>query len=245
MSPDGESIGRALRTAASHSNAAPSPGISTRRAVAQGLRHHDSAVTVTELARRLDLHANTVRNHLDSLADDGLVERSQRRSGRRGRPSTVYAPLSTGLLPLEELSAELTAALDACDASAIAKTSARAWKPARTQAAAEPDEAVDHAVEVLRDIGFDASRNRVGDEITMTNCPYASLFPDHPEICAIHAELIHNTLSVSGQPVSVKAVDVWVRPGMCRARLNRADVSPRFTVPSHPVNDDTTAREEP
>lgn len=246
MSPDGESIGRALRTAASHSNAAPLAANATRRTVAQGLRRHGSAISAGDLARRLGLHTNTVRNHLDSLADDGLVDRTQRRNGGRGRPSTVYAPLASGLVPLEELSTELTAALIDSDPASVARESARAWAPASqvTRTADEPDAAVDNAVEMLRDVGFEATRNTVGDEITMTGCPYATLIEGHPEICAIHTELIHHSLSVSGQPVSVESVEVWARPGICRARLRRTDVTPHFTIPSTPINDEMTAREE-
>jgi predicted ArsR family transcriptional regulator len=44
---------------------------------------------VSELARRLGLHANTVRFHLGVLADAGLVRGTPLR-GERGRPRILY-----------------------------------------------------------------------------------------------------------------------------------------------------------
>ncbi|MFV0634947.1 helix-turn-helix transcriptional regulator [Demequina sp.] len=244
MSPDGERIGHALRTAASqHSMAADSGALTTRRSVVQGLRSAGEPVTVTELAARLDLHSNTVRNHLESLADDGLVIRTRVRTGGRGRPSTQYAPIPGRLFPLDELATELKVALTQAEADAIAKSAAESWTPGSTYArpADDLDQAVDNAVAALQDVGFDVSRNRIGDEITMTGCPYAELITDNPQICAIHAELVHSVLESSEQPVRLSGVDVWVRPGVCRARLTRPDVQPVFSIPSSPTTPNSPA----
>ena len=49
-------------------------------------------------------------------------------------------------------------------------------------------------------------------------------------ICDIHAELLGELLSRSGQPVTLRCLEVFPRPGMCIARLNRPDVLPLWTV---------------
>lgn len=54
------------------------------------LRAEDGAVTSSEVAERLGLHANTVRLHLEHLVEAGLATRAARRRQGRGRPLTVY-----------------------------------------------------------------------------------------------------------------------------------------------------------
>ncbi len=105
------------------------------------------------------------------------------------------------------------------------------------------DAAVDTATEALTDFGFDAVRNPVGDEITLRNCPYAALVAEHPVICDIHAELLRQVLARTGQPVTLGRMDVLPRPGLCVAHLDRADVTPLWSVeapPAKPADPGTT-----
>ena len=54
-------------------------------------RFHDRALTATELADRLGLHANTVRLHLERLREAGLVDVEPVHRGTVGRPQHVYS----------------------------------------------------------------------------------------------------------------------------------------------------------
>ena len=66
-------------------------GISAARArVLDRLRSRHEAWGVPELADVLQLHRNTVREHLSSLVDAGLAEFTEIRSERHGRPARHY-----------------------------------------------------------------------------------------------------------------------------------------------------------
>jgi hypothetical protein len=49
-------------------------------------------------------------------------------------------------------------------------------------------------------------------------------------ICDIHTALLSRLLAQTGQDVTVEAMDVWARPGMCVARLRRPDLVPSRTI---------------
>src|SRR6476646_1320955 len=74
-------------------------GDETRFSMYQELSGSTSALSATELAERLGLHANTVRLHLERLREAGLVEVEPVRRGTVGRPQHVYslAPGAPGL----------------------------------------------------------------------------------------------------------------------------------------------------
>lgn len=61
-----------------------------RRRVLVAVEESARTVTAAQLARSLQLHHNTVREHLDALAEAGLVAVSTTPSGRRGRPALHY-----------------------------------------------------------------------------------------------------------------------------------------------------------
>ena len=77
-----------------------------RRRVLELIETARRPMTAAEVASALDLHHNTVREHLDALVDAGFVEVSSKPTGRRGRPALRYA--STAPNPEEVLDSYLT-----------------------------------------------------------------------------------------------------------------------------------------
>lgn len=64
----------------------------SRRGIAETLGAAGGGLTVAELAERVGLHTNAVRQHLDVLQRAGVVVAAPSApTGRRGRPSAVYA----------------------------------------------------------------------------------------------------------------------------------------------------------
>lgn len=64
----------------------------SRRGIAEALGSAGAGLTVAELAGRVDLHPNAVRQHLDVLQRAGVVVSAPSApTGRRGRPSARYA----------------------------------------------------------------------------------------------------------------------------------------------------------
>ncbi len=79
----------------------------SRRAVAETLGAAADGLTVAELADRVGLHPNAVRQHLDVLQRAGVVVAAPSPpTGRRGRPSSRYAlaaPQAVGAVGHREL----------------------------------------------------------------------------------------------------------------------------------------------
>lgn len=63
-----------------------------RRLILDTIRESDSPLQPREIATKLHLHLNTIRDHLSSLVDDGLLIRKAVPHVGRGRPAIAYMP---------------------------------------------------------------------------------------------------------------------------------------------------------
>lgn len=195
------------------------------------LRGAADGLDVQELARRVGLHANTVRWHLGVLADAGMVSsRTVARAGP-GRPHVVYTletePPGEGVVEdYRLLSAILTgmaARLD--DGPVRAEEAGRAWgrhlvdRPSPLVTLSD-EGAIAEVVAFLDQQGF---RPEIGDdEILMRRCPFQELAEAHPGIvCSVHRGLISGALAELGSGLRVERLDAFVEPNLCVARLKR------------------------
>ena len=157
--------------------------------------------STVELARQLGMHPNGVRNHLEVMQEEGLIDRRRSRGGRGrprdewtvsasaepgGQPPTAYAELARwlaracpsggeSLKELEEVGREL-------GREAGRSTDRESWEDA-------PD-AVAAALTVL---GFQprmTSRDGGGFGCELGNCPYRDAVRENqPAICGLHRGL--------------------------------------------------------
>jgi predicted ArsR family transcriptional regulator len=177
------------------------------------------------------LHPNTVRGHLEVLVAAQSVTRERGPAKGRGRPPWLYdaAEVETPE-SYEELKAALSQQLAEADESTLAREAAVRWADLEAESNEAPisdnDDAVTLATESLNQAGFLATQSFAGDRIEVTSCPYSELVTEHPVICNIHTALLSEVLDRADQEVAVDRMDVWVRPGMCVAHLNRTDVTP-------------------
>ncbi len=210
-----------------------------RRAILNVVRAHGAPMTLDQITQQTTMHANTTRHHLDVLAAAGLLERTSAPPTGRGRPRTLYGPSATASAAYSELGDRLRAALQKNTGDEVIRETARRWIKAAppVRMATDVDDAVAVVVDSMRSVGFTAQTDAVADTIVVRDCPYASLIAEHPMICTLHAELVSNVLENTGQPVELEAFDVWVRPGVCRARLTRPDAAPLYiaTPTNRPV----------
>lgn len=188
-----------------------------------------------ELARRVELHVNTVRVHLNALADAGLVESETLPPQGRGRPRVAYrATAAAG----EEggrryrLLAEILTALVARfgpEASEQLEEIGEAWGHYLVNspppfAELSDAEAVERLVELLAEIGFEPeleqqTRRR---QILMRPCPFLELARSHQDvICPIHLGLMRGALAELGAKTQATKLEPFVRPDLCVARLAR------------------------
>jgi predicted ArsR family transcriptional regulator len=202
-----------------------------RARIVDELRRAPDGLDVHALAERVGLHQNTIRWHLGVLADAHIV--SSRTAGRAGpgRPRVVYALRNDadGRGEVEDhrlLSAILTGLASRLeDGPARAEEAGRAWgrylvnRPSPFARVGD-EEAIAEVVELLDQEGF--RPEAAGAEIRMRRCPFHALAEAHPGIvCSVHRGLISGALAELGSGLEVDALDPFVGPSLCVARLTQ------------------------
>jgi predicted ArsR family transcriptional regulator len=176
-----------------------------------------------ELARRVGLHANTVRFHLGRLAEAGLVSSALEVRSRPGRPHVLYAATAEAGEPAEDyrfLARMLASALEAGpDPERQAERAGHRWGRYLIDRRA-PDDAIsadaarNELARLLADQGF--APEQAGDAIHMCRCPFKDLAESHGGvICALHLGLLRGALEELHAPVRVEALRPFAEPGVC------------------------------
>lgn len=203
-------------------------GISRARLLAE-LRRADAPMGIRELAVSVGLHPNTVREHLDRLVAAGLVTRQASAPAGRGRPGLRYAaePVGTEEDPsaYRMLARVLATALaERADGVAAATGAGEDWgaQVAGTLApVADPDMATQHLVTLLDDLGFAPEPDpEGGTSILLHHCPFGALGHERGDVvCGVHLGLMRGALRELGAPLDAVALEPFVTPDLCRARL--------------------------
>jgi len=205
----------------------------TRRAEVLGLlRESERPLSAAEVADVSGLHLNTARFHLDALVDDGLAERTAEPRAVPGRPRILYS--AQGPLPgprsyalLAEMLTGLVASLK--DSEAAAVEAGRAWGQHLVERAA-PSEKIDAAEGVARlhrvldAIGFQPEtgpgKTKKDTEMRLHHCPFREVAQRHTDVvCTLHLGLMQGALDALHAPVEATALEPFVRPNLCVARL--------------------------
>lgn len=196
--------------------------MSRRADVLDALRATSTPVTITQLARSLDVHPNTVRFHLDALVGTGQVERVE--SGRHGpgRPPQLFRAAHrmdpAGPTRYRMLAEILTLALAADDdPEAKALDIGRSW--GRTVEPPAAGSAVDALVRVLDEFGF-APEQPVTAQLRLRHCPFLEIAETSSAVvCPIHLGLMQGALENWQAPVTVDRLEPFVEPDLCLAHL--------------------------
>jgi predicted ArsR family transcriptional regulator len=183
-------------------------GDETRFSMYQELASSTAALTATELAERLGLHANTVRLHLERLREAGLVDVEPVHRGTVGRPQHVYS-LAAGApgLGLDPPSYTLLAGMLAMLAERVgadgedATAAGRSWgieAGKRTNSKS----CVKALFSEMDRLGFDPEREVLpgGDtDIAFLHCPFRELAEAYPElVCNLHRGICEGVVSTVG-----------------------------------------------
>jgi predicted ArsR family transcriptional regulator len=208
-----------------------------RREVLDLLRSVGTSMSILDVARRVGLHPNTVRFHLQSLESTGQVERVDSTHSRPGRPPLLFRA-HRGMDPAGprnyRLLAEVLVARMGTDADSNAEAVAagRAWgarlvstevdEPSATGA-----EATSRLVGLMDAVGFAPERRVAGDgQIGLHHCPFLDLVPAHTGVvCPVHLGLMQGALAAMGATVTVDKLEPFVEPDLCLAHLGPAAVS--------------------
>ena len=201
-----------------------------RLRVLEYVRAH-SPVRVADAATALDLHPNTVRDHLDAIAGLGLVERTTATTLGRGRPAALYCVSAADPTVAVHDYAGLATAL----AGHLARTSAHPERDGRaagiewgrelidegSQAGGDPRQSV---LEALTRLGFapDDDEDTPGHRgIALRRCPLLDAARRYPAVvCQVHLGIVEGMLERLGAP-SGRGLDLiaFAEPGACRLFL--------------------------
>jgi predicted ArsR family transcriptional regulator len=182
---------------------------------------------------RLGMHVNSVRFHLDALAEAGLAARSRETRTGPGRPRVTYAATSvsprTSPRRYDALAGLLAALVHdrVPSAPAAAEEAGRRWSRSMEAVAglraSTEQEALDALVEVLDGVGFDSRAVDTDDalRVEVSHCPFLEVAADHEDVvCNVHLGLMRGVLERTGA-LEVVDLEPLVRPSLCLAHLAR------------------------
>ena len=209
-------------------------GSGRRRAVLGILKDTAAALSISEIAEQVGVHPNTVRFHLDTLIENGQVERVETDRHAPGRPPLFFRAVQ-GMDPtgprkyrlLAEVLVHSMASGPHPRAKAIA--AGRAWGLAQGTSRggeagdADRGDAVHRLVELLDEIGFAPEvRMVVGQrQIGLRHCPFLELAETRSEIvCPVHLGLMQGAMEAWHSPVAVDRLEPFVEPDLCLAHLS-------------------------
>jgi predicted ArsR family transcriptional regulator len=201
-----------------------------REEVLDVLRAADSPLGVTEIARRLGVHPNTVRFHLGALTRSARVEVVPVEHGRRGRPPRAYRPVlrmdpdgPREYLALAELLTEELASR--AEPTRRALEIGRRWgrrlagesAPSRARSARV---ARDRIRRMLDRLGFAPDPGADAGPIELRSCPFLELAESSTRVvCPIHLGLMQGALETWEAPVTVQRLEAFAEPDRCLVHL--------------------------
>ena len=173
----------------------------TRLRVLDAVRSSAEPVRVNELAQRLAVHPNTVRFHLDLLETAGAVERSEVRSGGRGRPTAVYSATPVSTWPGRRdpvLLGRILVDAAATGAGVDAWEAGRRWgRKHSADTGTAPASVREEIARHLDQTGFDpaeppdSNADHGENRIALRNCAFADFLGPHQHaVCSLHAGML-------------------------------------------------------
>lgn len=209
----------------------------TRARVLGALQDLRAPTTAADVARRLGIHLNTARFHLDALVSAGLAERAREDRRRPGRPQVNYAAAQSAPQATHRsyrLLAEILSrhvARHSSDPHGEGIEAGRDYGRFVATATSPVDrlgapEAVAAVVSALDGMGFDSRHvpddRPTGDAtVEVTNCPFLEVAEGHLEVvCAVHQGIMEGMLEQLGGGARVSRLDPLVEPGRCVARFS-------------------------
>ncbi len=211
-------------------SATQSPG--RRLDVLRVLRAADSPMSIAAIAEMLDVHPNTVRFHLATLAETGRVEQVEPDRKGPGRPALMFRAarrMDPGGARHYQLLAEILALELAGDKDAVARALAAGREvglqlkppPPTTAGSPDADGSIEQLVGLLDELGFDPEP-RGDQQLGLRNCAFLELAESQKAvICPIHLGLMQGALETWEAPVTADRLDPFVEPDLCLVHLTR------------------------
>lgn len=209
------------------------PTLSPSRArLLETLQAQTEPVGLAALVARTGLHGNTVREHLDALTAEGLVDRERALPSGRGRPGWLYRATGRSQDDPRPEYAGLAAALATVitrtspDPAADARRAGLDWgrrlaEETGTPSAPGADPARRQVGHVLEEMGFAPETDTDATTLRLTRCPLLEAAHQHPEVvCAVHLGIVDGALETYGEDGIRPELLPFAEPGACLLRLH-------------------------
>lgn len=210
----------------------------TRRDLLRFLDRTGTPQNVRAMAAEVDLHPNTVRDHLDLLHRAGLVTRTTESRDKPGRPKVLFeaadrgtrSPGSEGYRFLAEvLAGYMHAHLD--NPAAAAEEAGRAWGRYMVE---KPDpfdlpdsnQVLNQIVTALAEMGFAPEEEGADDRfvIRLHDCPFRDVARSRTDVvCSVHLGMLRGMTEELGESIRVDDLAPFVAPSVCVASLSRTE----------------------
>ena len=187
-------------------------------------------MSLADLSDATALHVNTLREHLETLQQHGLVSRSLAEPNGRGRPAWLYIAAPAAAPPGVREYAGLASALadsirrHSPDPAAEGREAGQSWGRDLAEHQGPPPgpgavAARRHVVRLLDDLGFGPETTARVASVRLTRCPLLAAARSNPEVvCSVHRGIVEGALSHWGAPGPVTLLE-FSEPGACRLRL--------------------------
>ncbi|ACP32646.1 helix-turn-helix transcriptional regulator [Corynebacterium aurimucosum] len=206
-----------------------------QREVLSVLQKFPQGARAAEIAKKMGMHVNTARGHLDELVNAGAVRVVTAPAQGRGRPSLIFQVRVPDNRSVAEeyvtLISVLIKALAAKEqlndyASEQARELGREW--AKTTASSHGAEALGSLHRMMREMGFDpvTSAEQFDQEgrtdVELHACPFvtAGVEPS-PFVCAIHDGYLEQAAADSGGRLNLKLIPKSGN-GVCRINVEKS-----------------------
>lgn len=198
-------------------------------------------MTAADVAADTGLHLTTVREHLDRLAEAGLLTRYRRANGSPGRPAWRYRaaappePSTAPPGPYRELAAALVGHLARThpDPPAAGVSAGQDWgrklaagQPERDRGAdahQNPARRVDTAIKVLDQLGFSprvVDRDARQTRMHLYTCPFLDLVDGAQDVvCGVHLGVIRGAVGAVGGAPEDADLEPFGAPHACVVRV--------------------------
>ncbi|AGN18928.1 helix-turn-helix transcriptional regulator [Corynebacterium glutamicum] len=204
-----------------------------QREVLDALQTFPDGARAIDVAKKLDLHVNTARGHLEELVAKEAIRVVTAAAKGRGRPSLIFQTrvpdnraVAKEYITLIELMANMLGDVDD-DAMHNPELRAKALSIGTQWAhvmgikhaeAEELDEALSPLINRLREMGFDPTETEEANSLALHSCPFV-VNDKRPSafVCAIHAGFIQESLGENNRiQLELKPLNA---PGTCKVHV--------------------------
>lgn len=196
------------------------------RDVLDKIRDYGVPISVKTLTTLVGRHPNTLRGHLETLTDAGLIAREGAPISGRGRPSWLYRAMPAAKQQGPEYAGLATALARQLEGSSLrphdeAISAGEQWGQELADAAPQVDGVRHKLITLLDELGFSPESDRSDGQVRLRRCPMIEVAQQHPDIvCGVHQGMIRGILkNIGGDPDSAELL-AFYEPDACHVHFH-------------------------